>query len=98
MKNRTDRMLLRAFLVSLLAYGILLFIYIQCIWKGTITSSILDALEQLFFWLAVGGHAVPFFALQLLLCRRNSACAVYGIHRLWKKRISQPQGNSHSVL
>lgn len=48
MKNRTDRMLLRAFLVSLLAYGILLFIYIQCIWKGTITSPILDALEQLF--------------------------------------------------
>ncbi|WP_279237971.1 hypothetical protein [Flintibacter sp. KGMB00164] len=44
MKNRTDRMLLRIFLVSLLA------------------------------------------------------CAVYGIHRLWKKRISQPQGNSHSVL
>lgn len=61
-------MLLRAFLVSLLAYGILLFIYIQCIWKGTITSSILDALEQLFFWLAVGGHAVPF-----LLC---SCCCV----------------------
>lgn len=29
MKNRTDRMLLRAFLVSLLAYGILLFIYIR---------------------------------------------------------------------
>ena len=53
MKNRTDRMLLRVFLVSLLAYGILLSIYIQCIWKGTITSPILDALEQLFFWLAV---------------------------------------------
>ena len=31
-------MLLRIFVVSLLAYGILLFIYIQCIWKGTIQS------------------------------------------------------------
>lgn len=30
MKNRTDRMLLRSFLVSLLAYGLLLSIYIQC--------------------------------------------------------------------
>lgn len=141
MKNRTDRMLLRIFLVSLLAYGLLLSIYIQCFWSGTITAPILDALERPFFWLAVGGHGVPFFALQLLLCRRKSggavllpiltvimllmslqgmfgvhgwgiltwmvllqysiapavgsllACAVYGIHRLRKKKIAQPQGN-----
>ena len=54
MKNRTDRMLLRSFLVSLLAYGLLLFVYIQCFWSGTITAPILDALERPFFWLAVG--------------------------------------------
>ena len=136
MKNRTDRMLLRSFLVSLLAYGLLLSIYIQCFWSGTITIPILAALERPFFWLAVGGHGVPFFALQLLLCRRKSggavllpvltviiplmslqgmfgvhgwgiltwmvlfrysiapvagsllACAVYGIHRLRKKKIA----------
>lgn len=76
MKNRTDRMLLRSFLVSLLAYGLLLSIYIQCFWSGTITAPILDALERPFFWLAVGGHGVPFFALQLLLCRRKSGGAV----------------------
>lgn len=141
MKNRTDRMLLRSFLVSLLAYGLLLSIYIQCFWSGTITAPILYALKRPFFWLAVGGHGVPFFALQLLLCRRKSggavllpvltviiplmslqgmfgvhgwgiitwtillrysiapvagsllACAVYGIHRLRKKKIAQPQGD-----
>ena len=141
MKNRTDRMLLRSFPVSLLAYGLLLSIYIQCFWSGTITIPILAALERPFFWLAVGGHGVPFFALQLLLCRRKSAgavllpvltviiplmslqgmfgvhgwgiltwtvllrysiapavgsllaCAVYGIHRLRKKKIAQPQGD-----
>lgn len=146
MKNRTDRMLLRSFLVSLLAYGLLLSIYIQCFWSGTITAPILGALERPFFWLAVGGHGVPFFALQLLLCRRKSggavllpiltviiplmslqgmfgvhgwgiltwmvlfrysiapavgsllACAVYGIHRLRKKKIGQPQGNFQSNL
>ena len=75
MKNRTDRMLLRSFLVSLLAYGLLLSIYIQCFWSGTITAPILGALERPFFWLAVGGHGVPFFALQLLLCRRCCSAA-----------------------
>ena len=146
MKNRTDRMLLRSFLVSLLAYGILLFVYIQCFWSGTITAPILYALKRPFFWLAVGGHGVPFFALQLLLCRRKSggavllpvltviiplmslqgmfgvhgwgiltwmvlfrysiapavgsllACAVYGIHRLRKKKSAQPQGDFQSNL
>lgn len=146
MKNRTDRMLLRSFLVSLLAYGLLLSIYIQCFWSGTITAPILYALKRPFFWLAVGGHGVPFFALQLLLCRRKSggavllpvltviiplmslqgmfgvhgwgiltwmvlfrysiapavgsllACAVYGIHRLRKKKSAQPQGDFQSNL
>lgn len=146
MKNRIDRMLLRSFLVSLLAYGLLLSIYIQCFWSGTITIPILAALERPFFWLAVGGHGVPFFALQLLLCRRKSAgavllpvltviiplmslqgmfgvhgwgiltwmvlfrysiapavgsllaCAVYGIHRLRKKKSAQPQGDFQSNL
>lgn len=146
MENRTDRMLLRVFLVTLLAYGILLYTYIQCFWRGTITAFSLGALERPLFWLAVGGHAVPFFALQMLLCRRKGAgavllpilmaivplmsiqgifgvhgwgiitwiillrysiapaagsllaCAVYGIHRLWKKKSSQSKGNFHSVL
>ena len=76
MKNRTDRMLLRSFLVSLLVYGLLLSIYIQYFWSGTITAPILGALERPFFWLAVSGYGVPFFALQLLLCRRKSGGAV----------------------
>ena len=68
MKTRTDFILLCVFFASALIYGILLFSFAQ--YGGSTTPSpVADALAQIRFWLVVSGHAVPFFALQLLLCR-----------------------------
>lgn len=76
MKNRTDRMLLRIFLVSLLAYGILVFV---CVTFGSALNASPATLPvyQTLLWLTVGGHIIPFFALQLLLCRRCEGKAKY---------------------
>lgn len=65
MKNRTDKILLTVFLLSLAFYVVLLPNYLEGLpldwpdWFFTICA-----------WLAVGFHAVPAFCLQLLLCRR----------------------------
>lgn len=68
MKDRTNFVLLLVFWVSALIYGILLVTFIQ--YGGTATPSpVAAALAQIRFWLVVSGHAVPFFAQQLLLCR-----------------------------
>ena len=69
MKNRTDTRLLVVFLVGTLAYTLLLVLFL--LFGGTLPDSPLAyTVSQLHFWLVWSGHAVPFFALQLLLCRR----------------------------
>lgn len=69
MKNRTDTWLLVVFLVGTLAYTLLLVLFL--LFGGTLPDSPLAYMvSQLHFWLVWSGHAVPFFALQLLLCRR----------------------------
>lgn len=64
MKNRTDKILLAVFLVSLAAYAFLLLIYLEIIDLG-LEWSTLQA------WLALTLHAIPAFCLQLLLCRKT---------------------------
>ena len=70
MKSRTDTILLAVFLVGTLAYVLLLALFLH--FGGTIpVSPIAYLVSQIHLWLVLGGHAVPFFALQLLLCRRS---------------------------
>ena len=69
MKKRTDLILVAVFLVSLLSYACLLFSFGEYGWPHT-TSPIAFFLLRLRFWLVLSGHAVPFFTLQLLMCRR----------------------------
>lgn len=64
MKNRTDKILLAVFLLSLAVYLFLLLIYLEIIDLDLGWSSALRG------WLALTLHAVPAFCLQLLLCRR----------------------------
>ncbi len=64
MKNRTDKILLAVFLLSLAAYAFLLLIYLEIIDLG-LEWGTLQA------WLLLTFHAVPAFCLQLLLCRRT---------------------------
>lgn len=73
MKNRTDRILLRIFIVSLVVYGVLLCAYAAFAWAQGLRYS----LFSLHLWLVRNFHAVPFFALQLLLCRRSATGAKY---------------------
>lgn len=73
MKNRTDRILLRIFVVSLVVYGVLLCAYAAFAWA----QGLRYPLFQVHLWLVRNFHAVPFFALQLLLCRRSATGAKY---------------------
>ena len=73
MKNRTDRILLRIFVVSLVVYGVLLCAYAAFAWA----QGLRYPLFSLHLWLVRNFHAVPFFALQLLLCRRSATGAKY---------------------
>ena len=69
MKTRTDVCLLVVFLVGTLAYTLLLVLFL--LFGGTLPDSPMAyVVSQLHLCLVAGGHAVPFFALQLLLCRR----------------------------
>ena len=66
MKNRTDKILLAVFLLSLALYAAGIPFYIN--------GLPLDWPDWLFTacaWLAVSFHALPVFCLQLLLCRRT---------------------------
>ena len=69
MKNRTDQILLALFVLSLVLYGVILVTFIE--YGGRVSPAPLGVLlfRQLHVWLALGFHAVPFFCLQLLLCR-----------------------------
>lgn len=67
MKDRTNCILLIIFVVSLVVYVLLLWTFAVFPWSPGLGYP----LWNLLFWLAAGGHAVPFFALQLLLCRRS---------------------------
>lgn len=73
MKNRTDRILLRIFAVSLVVYGLLLCAYAAFAWA----QGLRYPLFSLHLWLVRSFHAVPFFALQLLLCRRSATGSKY---------------------
>ena len=69
MKTRTDVCLLVVFLVGTLGYTLLLVLFL--LFGGTLPDSPMAyVVSQLHLCLVAGGHAVPFFALQLLLCRR----------------------------
>jgi len=78
MKNRTNKVLLTLFFLTSAAYGVIFLTYIQ--YGGNATPAPLGVymLRLLHFWLVLGGHAIPFFCLQLLLCR----------FRCW--RVSRP--------
>ena len=66
MKNRTDKILLAVFLLSLPVYIFLLLTYLEIIpIKFPVATYSLRA------WLALTFAAVPAFCLQLLLCRRT---------------------------
>lgn len=67
MKDRTNRILLAIFVVNLVVYALLLWTFVAFPWNPGLGYP----LWNLLFWLAAGGHAVPVFALQLLLCRRS---------------------------
>lgn len=67
MKDRTNRILLAIFVVSLVVYALLLWTFVAFPWSPGLGYP----LWNLLFWLVAGGHAVPVFALQLLLCRRS---------------------------
>ncbi len=62
MKNRTDKILLVVFLLSLAAYAPLLLTYRFAFDSGW---------DKVRAWLLLTFHAVPAFCLQLLLCRRT---------------------------
>lgn len=78
MKNRTNAILLAVLLAGLLAYALLMFV---CVTFGSALSAspaTLPVYEAL-LWLLLGGHAVPVFALQLLLCRRSEGRSKYPV-------------------
>ena len=76
MKKRTDLILTAVFLVGLLLYILLIFSFFKHDGPYS-TSPIYFYLTQLRLWLALGGHVVPFFALQLLMCRRLGGRSKY---------------------
>ena len=65
MKNRTDKILLAVFLLSLPAYALILLTYLEII-----PVDFPLELFSLRAWLALTFSAVPSFCLQLLLCRK----------------------------
>lgn len=67
MKDRTNRILLIISVVSLVVYVLLLWTFVAFPWN----QGLCYPLWNLLFWLVASGHAIPFFALQLLLCRRS---------------------------
>lgn len=66
MKNRTDKILLTVFLLSLPAYALILLTYLE-----VIPVDFPLELFSLRAWLALTFSAVPAFCLQFLLCRRT---------------------------
>ena len=67
MKDRANRILLIIFVGSLVVYTLLLWTFVAFPWN----QELCYPLWNLLFWLVASGHAIPFFALQLLLCRRS---------------------------
>ena len=72
MKNRTDKILLAVFLLSLPAYAAMAYTYITYDF-GQLTPSHFEIwfARHFLLWMSLGFHAVPVFCLQLLLCRRR---------------------------
>ena len=66
MKNRTDKILLTVFLLSLPAYALILLTYLEII-----PVDFPLELFSLRAWLALTFGAVPAFCIQLLLCRKT---------------------------
>ena len=80
MKNRTDKVLLAVFVVTLPLHIFLVLTYLEIIpivetWTWPYRA------QELYAYLAFGFFAVPVFCLQLLLCRRKR-CRVAAIPAL----------------
>ena len=69
MKNRTDRVLLALLLLSLPLAVLLFSVYLELLPVHPMTWPYW--VQELHAYLAFGFPAVPFFCLQLLLCRRT---------------------------
>lgn len=70
MKNRTDKILLVVFILSLFAYAAILTAFIQYGGNNSEASWLILFLRRLYLWLVLGFHAVPAFCIQLLSARR----------------------------
>ncbi len=70
MKNRTDKILLAVFFLSLAAYVVMFYLYFS---YEPADPSFFETwfMRRFLFWMILGFHAVPTFCLQLLLCRRT---------------------------
>lgn len=71
MENRTDKILLAVFLLSLPVHAAIAYTYITYDF-GQFNPSHFEIwfARRFLFWMSLGFHAVPAFCLQLLLCRR----------------------------
>lgn len=72
MENRTDKILLAVFLLSLPVHAAIAYTYITYDF-GQSTPSYFEIwfARRFLFWMSLGFHAVPAFCFQLLLCRRK---------------------------
>ena len=70
MKNRTDKILLAVFAVTLPLHIFLVLTYLEII-PIVETWTLPYRAQELYAYLAFGFFAVPVFCLQLLLCRRK---------------------------
>ena len=72
MNNRTDKILLTVFLLSLPVYAAIVYTYITYDF-GQLAPSHFEIwfARRFLFWMSLGFHAVPVFCFQLLLCRRK---------------------------
>ena len=72
MKNRTDKILLAVFLLSLPVHAAIAYTYLTYDF-GQSTPSHFEIwfARRFLFWMSLGFHAVPAFCFQLLLCRRK---------------------------
>jgi len=72
MKNRTDKILLVVFLLSLAAYAAMAYTYVTYEF-GQFTPSHFEIwfARHFLLWMSVGFHSVPTFCFQLFLCRRK---------------------------
>lgn len=69
MKTRTDKILLAVFFLSLLAYMVILTLFIQYGGNNSEAPWLILFLRRLHLWLVLGFHSVPAFCIQLFAAR-----------------------------